>query len=788
MPTGPSSSPLLDRAARAAIARRRAVAAVLAAVTAIAVAGALRVEADFTPDDLFTGLDDQRAASAAFQAAFGNTDNVALVLVEAADALAPPVLQYVHDATRSLGARPWAAHAASVTTVPAVQRIGPPSGPASAASLLADLAAGRLRIAPPVDGAAVDAAAAARVRAAVAANRLLEGRLVSRDRRLAVVAVTLAAGVSRNDAIERAVEDMEAWVAAHSPPAGVRVRLGGLPVLRVGLIRKMKADQVTLFPATFAVCLLILLATFRWLPALLLPPVAVGLSALTLVGAMGWLGVRLDIINNIVPMLIIVIGLSDSIHIVTRYGERAAAGADSPTAATDALRSMAVACFLTSFTTAVGFASLAVSDMPILRRFGLLAAFGVLAAYAITVAFVPIALASVRPPRQPIADHEHGRIEHALDAVLRRVRRRRIAVLAVAAAVLAAAAAAASTLTIDTFVADQYEPDDPAYATLQLVERELLGVRPIEVSIAAPPGTFDRRDALAALERIAQWAAAQPGVLDATGYPALVRETWVQLTGDPAARSGPLPDAGALRALGAALDAAGAARAFVTPDRARARLTVSMRDVGGRALLRFAAALRARAEAELASLPGVRVDLAGEGYVSSLGLDTVTSDLVESLVLATAIIFAVLAGLFRSVRLGLVSLPPNVLPLALTLGYMRLRGIPLNTATAIIFAITIGLAVDGTIHILARYVDEQRSGADRDSALAAAMRGTGKAVVASYLSLVVGFSILQLSEFVPVQQFGELVAVTIAGCLVSTLVVLPALLASSPRRSASRAV
>jgi hypothetical protein len=141
-----------------------------------------------------------------------------------------------------------------------------------------------------------------------------------------------------------------------------------------------------------------------------------------------------------------------------------------------------------------------------------------------------------------------------------------------------------------------------------------------------------------------------------------------------------------------------------------------------------------------------------------------------------------MALILRSVRLGLISIPPNLLPLVATLGYLRLRGIPLSPATVIIFSISIGLAVDGTIHVLARFREELAGGAGRDDALVRAVRGTAKAVVVSYMSLIVGFTVFQLSSFVPIRQFGELVSVTVGICMVSTLVVLPALLSVAWKR------
>ena len=158
-------------------------------------------------------------------------------------------------------------------------------------------------------------------------------------------------------------------------------------------------------------------------------------------------------------------------------------------------------------------------------------------------------------------------------------------------------------------------------------------------------------------------------------------------------------------------------------------------------------------------------------------MDAVVDDLMGSLALALVIIVLILTLLFRSIRLGLLSIPPNLIPLVFTMAYMVWRDIPLNAATVIIFSISLGLAVDGTIHVLARFREETRlNGLSTESALILAARGTGRAIVVSCVTLMAGFSVLLFSNFVPVQRFGELIAVTVGCTLFATLIVQPVLL------------
>lgn len=766
------------------MARRTLVMLVVVALTAASAGLALRVRTDFSPERMFTGDGAQRQASADLRARFGNTDNILLVLVQAPDVLDPAPLAYVRDVSTYLSEQPYVASVASIVTVPLPRRTGSPRPAAelSLSGMARDLATGRLRIDPILAPTGeVTAERAAVLRAALDDAPLLDGQLIARDRSVTVIAALLSDDRRLVEDLEPAVRDLERFLATNPPPGGTRADLNGLPYIRVDVIRAVEADQRVLFPAALVVILILLYASFRWLPAVLLPLAVVGVSASILMGLMGAFGEELNIINNIVPILVIVIGISDSIHLVNRYGEELAGGRERFGAARSALEHMAVALFLTSFTTAVGFGSLIVSDLPVLGRFGITAAIGVLVAYAVTITFLPTALSLAPAPRRPLTDISTGTIERAIAPLVALVTRHRAVILVGGALIMGGALAAARGLPVDTAVNHQYDDDSAVGRGLHLLDRELGGVRPVEVGLHGAAGRMDDPEVLAAAARVTAWASARPEVLRATSWSDLLHEAWFVGTGDPGARLAALDDPDRIALLAAMLERGPSPLGrYVTDDRAHARIGLQLADVGGNATVAFASDLRERLAAELP--PDVDHTLGGEGYVSSAGLTTLTRDLLGSLLLATLVIFGFMALILRSVRLGLISIPPNLLPLVATMGYLRLRDIPLSPATVIIFSISIGLAVDGTIHVLARFREELESGASRDEALARAVRGTGKAVVVSYVSLIVGFTVFQLSSFVPIRQFGELVSVTVGICLVSTLVVLPALLSVAWRR------
>jgi predicted RND superfamily exporter protein len=413
-----------------------------------------------------------------------------------------------------------------------------------------------------------------------------------------------------------------------------------------------------------------------------------------------------------------------------------------------------------------------------LRRFGVTAAVGVMIAYVVTIAFLPPVLSFFAPPRPAPESAGGDRLERLVIGLTRRVLARRWAVIGGGAVLLGLALFATTIVEVDTSLLDSFEEGDPAWDTTRLVEAQLDGIRPLEVILRAEgAATFEDPELVGGLDATADWLRAQPGVLRVTTASDYLHEVWALATADDAARADPLRTTGQIRGLATLLAERDPdpLRFYLSEDARTARVEVKMADVGAAAIMDVAADLDRRLARTFAD-HDVRAAMTGDAYTGSVGLVSVVDDLLDSLGLAVLIIFGTLTILFRSVRLGLLSIPPNGLPLLCTVGWMVVRGIPLNIATAIIFSISIGLAVDGTIHVLARFREERGRGRSVDDALLAAAGGTGRAIVVSSLTLVAGFSVLFFSSFVPVRYFGELIAVTVASCLVATLVLQPALL------------
>lgn len=644
-----------------------------------------------------------------------------------------------------------------------------------------------LRVDPVITGTSVSPEQAAEIATAIDQSPLLIGRLISADHTVAAIAIRLKDMTPRE--AHRAVESLRQHLTNHPAPPGVEVHIGGLPYLRATMVEKMRNDQLKLIPITLLVCVLLLYLSFRWLPGVFLPLGAVVITTLMVVGGMVVVNEPMNVINNIIPVLLIIIGISDSIHIVGRYREELGRTTDRDEAGRRTIHAMAVACFLTSLTTAVGLASLVVSRTVMLRHFGITSAVGVMIAYVVTMTFLPTIMTWAKAPTQESKDWG-GWLEGGIMLMTARILRRPGMALTGTALALAGLVYLSLGLKVDHALLDQFDPEDDVYVTTLLLEEKLDGVRPLEIVFQSETeGAFDEPARIAQLDSIRDWAIERDEVITGIGHADVIRATLGLVAGDDRIRHEPFPDARAVRAVQTILSKRdeNPLDNWEANNGRMVRLQIMVKDVGAQATMALIDDLEAEIDRVFPEGSGVRHGFTGEAHDGSRGQRAVVHDLGSSLATAIVIIFILLSLLFRSVRLGLLSIPPNLIPLVGTLAYMVVRGIPLNAATVIIFSISLGLAVDGTIHVLARFREETARGLRSNAALVRAARGTGRAIVVSGLTLMAGFAVLLMSSFVPVRHFGELISVTVALSLIATLIVQPALLSVAGLSRAVRA-
>lgn len=768
---------MFSRLARALLRHRVPVLVALALLTLAALATLPWLSFNFTPQDIFKGDDELQAFNEQLKEIFPPEENLLLVVLQApegADVATPEALRWQLEATEALARVPHAQRAQSVATV-GVPREDPRQP-------------GTLETSPLIkQGDTVDEALAQRAREALGRAELLRGALISRDLRLAVVLVRLDPGADEISQVDEAIEGVWRWLEGHAPPEGYQVFLQGVPQMRHVIVDSLRREQMTMLPTTGLVFMLLLGFLFRRPSGVFPPLIAVGVGVAWTVGAMVLLGQHINIINNILVTLLFVVGISDGVHIITRYAEEHRRSPEEPAQAlVRTIEHLGLACLLTSSTTAVGFASLVVARTELLRSFGWQAALGAMLTYLATLLILGTSLSFLRPPQRAALNSagREGLIERLVDRLAKVVVRRAWLTVGLSLVLMAGALWVARGVKVDAYLIEAFQPDHPEVQHMRVVERDLGGFLPLEVSLKAQPEEAFRDPALfARVHQLQRFLEAQPEVLMTRSYVDLHQEMRVALLGDPAQRAVlPTPDEEGRRQIyqiQELIDAGGDALGFdslMQSGFSHARVRVRIRDAGSRATL----ALAQRTQAEMARLfppgGGVEARLAGGGYVAASGLDSFIRDLFASLLAAVVVIFLMMGLLFRSVRVGLITILPNVAPLVLLVGYMGLRGYDLNTTNVILFSISLGLAVNDTIHFLTRFREEVAQEPDVAIAVRRAFLGSGRAIVLTTVLLVVGMAVIFQSDFLPSRRFAELTMLTLSGALVGDLMLLPACL------------
>jgi len=825
----------LALATRLVLERRKTLLVVAGLLTLVSAAALPKITADPSPRALLASADDgQEQVASEFRSYFGSTDNVIALVVEAPPSvLSAAPLGYLHrlgeevqklpgvERIDSLSRMPFPKRSASeeeatlddlaaapkndpsdddpelLSALSDVVNAAPELFPMGLASL-SERTAGMQELGPLITSDQPSADEVSALKDAVERTPVLRGRLISRSGHQALLAVTLDDAIVSHRALSEAVAKISALLVKFPPPASVKVYATGLPLLRTAIVDNMQRDQRVLTPATLVVSLLMLVLAFRWWAAVMLPLLKVALTSLWVIGGMALFGIKLNVINNIIPALLIIMGLTDSIHLVSRYIYEYARLKDSDRALAATVGAIGEACFGTASTTAAGLFALYVSKTRMLAEFGVVGGLGVMIAYLDTVVFLPAMLRGLKPPAKE-AKHElervnkPGRLERLLSRMTLRILQHPWRVLGASLLFTIFATVSSLGLRVDSALLDQFKKSDPMYIATELLEREFEGVRPLEVSFASTEqGHFYQPETLKAIARVAGWLAKQEGVLSVTDPSLPFVQTWSALSATPGEPKAPATATvdDALRSKEQLLGMAyvlgkrkpNPVAPLLTSDGKHARLRVRLRDVGSRSTLALVASLERELKRALAGDKHVSFAFTGDAYLSSHGLDAVVTDLTGSLGVAVITILVLVYFSFRSVPYTLLLIPPNVIPMVLVMAWMVWRDIPLNAATAIIFSVSIGITVDAGIHLLARLREELAEELMLTTAIMRSVRGTGRAIVVACVTLVLGFSVLLLSNFVPVQRFAELIAISIASCLVSTLVVLPALLAVTGRK------
>ncbi len=770
MPTG------LLRVFGRALERRGVWALTLLALTVGAAGLATRVRVDFSVEQAFPRFDASRLDYERFKQDFPFDDARALVAVEAPDVFSAEGLARIQALERDLAELPGVVDTRGLSTVKDV--------------VLEGDAIRMERLFPRGD---VSVEELARRRSTATTDPLFAWNLAPPDGHATLIEVTLDTRRAASDAgrteFLMAAREVITLHAERARADGVeqRLLLSGIPVIRAQAIELINHDMQHLFPLACLIVLALLYATFRSGRALLAIVATIAASVIWCFGAMGALGVPLQILTQLTPIVVLIISISDSVHVMARYREEVRAGCSAREATARSCADGAIPCLLTELTIAGGFLALVANDIELIQDFGAITALAMLLAWLANFTVLPAALAYLSPRFPEAAPGATDRVGFArlVGFVERTVSSRPRWVLAGAGLVLALSLQLSAKVEKNSFVFDDLRPQSQLAREIRTLDGMLGGSVPVAVYVEGKDGgrTQDAMldpDAIALLDRITTKLETDLGglVKSATSLSKYLRKAHFLLSPEQATAS-PLPDTRELVAQEVLLiDDSRALRDVLAADGATAAVQAVAPDHGARATADVIRELRAYLASEQART-GYRITLTGVWSIADGVYRSLVGGLLYSLAGAVLVSFVIFFAVLRSWQLAAAALIPNLLPLVFTFGLMGVLGIELKPSTVILFSITLVIADDDTILYMTRvrqyylrFAGENRPDPHRAAALEA-LRHTGVPMFVTASCVALGFGVLVFSEFLALANLGILLAASLWTAVVADLFLSP---------------
>ncbi len=616
---------------------------------------------------------------------------------------------------------------------------------------------------------------------------LLAGRLLSLDKRTAAVLISLRPPVDDTVAttsIVSAARDLHEKMRAKYPD--IRIELTGSQMLSNAFAEAAQSDLATLTPTMFLLIAVVLIVTTRKLFGMIATMIAVTMSAAMAMGIGGWLGIPLSPPASGAPTIILTVAVADCVHILITALVAQGRGLDKKAAIIDSLRVNAQPVFLTSVTTAIGLFSLQFSDAPPYRDLGALAGIGAICAWFLSMTIFPALLSVFPMSGSPTVDRQSRWMGVLADAIISKRKPLLISMLAVSLI----GAALLPRLTFNDRFVDYFDETVDFRVASDWAADNLTGIYLINYSLAGDDaGAVADPQYLATLDAFANWLRTQPEVKHVAAFSDVVKRVNRSFNGDRQ-KFYAVPDNRDLAAQYVLLYEMSLPYGLdlndqLNVDKSASRLIATLHDISTQDMK----AIQARSKNWLTqnAPERMRVDPSGQSvmfaYIGERNFRAMTSGTIIAFVLISACLMLAL----KSLRLGLISLIPNLAPPIVAMGFFSLYRDEVGFWTAFVGATAIGLIVDATVHMLTKYRHARiELNYNSEDAVRYSFATVGTALWVCSFVLVAGFMVLTLSPFLINAMLGYVVALTIFMALVLDFLLLPPLLIAIDSRGESK--
>jgi len=586
---------------------------------------------------------------------------------------------------------------------------------------------------------------------------------------------------------------IDEFEAAYGQKYGLDVRTSGMPYIRT-LNSQNIIDEIGIFVgAALLVTSLIFFFFFRSYRATIISMITVIIGVMWAFGVLGLLRYEITVLTALIPPLIIVIGIPNCIFLINKYQQEYKNHGNQVLALQRVITKIGNATLMTNLTTASGFATFILTKSALLKEFGIVASINIIGIFLLSLLIIPVIYSYMSPPNEKHLKHLGKRwIEGFVDWMVNTVKERKIAIFVVSVILLTLSLIGINQIRISGSLIEDMPKKTTFFKDIRFFEEEFDGIMPLEILIDTQRKKGVMKLAtLKRMEELSETIEEQPELSAPISVVNLVKYA-KQAYYNGKAKYYQLPSSNERNFILPYTDSfskeVNLLGTYVDSTGQYARITTFMKDIGTDKMERAEENLRNKIKT-LFPEDRYTVSLTGKALVFQKGTNYLVTNLMISLSLAILLIALFMAWMFRSFKMILISLIPNLLPLLVTAGLMGYLGVPLKPSTILVFSIAFGISVDDTIHFLAKYRQELRANKWRIKiSVYNAVRETGVSMFYTSIVLFFGFSVFMISSFGGTVALGGLVSVTLLFAMLANLLLLPALLLSLERNIANKKV
>ncbi len=617
-----------------------------------------------------------------------------------------------------------------------------------------------------------------------------DGVIYNKETGALMIPVTLDKDLVNSESRKKLVYSVRNKVREFEEKYNIKVKFSGLPYIRTGITVLLKREMklFTILAAVLAAIILYLF--FRSLRVVIFCLLIVAIGVVWSIGSMALFGFLITGLSGLIPPLIIVIGITNCIYLLNKYHQELRLHGNKIKALTRMVQKIGSATFMTNVTTAIGFATFILTKSQVLVEFGIIASLNIILVFVVSILIILIVFSYLPPPKEKHTKHlDYKGVRNVLHNFTYVVNYQRKYVYGITIFLVVLGVIGVTKMKTTGNLTDDLPKNDPARVDLKFFEENFGGVMPFEILI----DTKKKRGAtqLKNIEKMEELNK----VL--AGYPEFSKPisiTEVLKFSHQAYHNGresryKIPSQQKLTAMALYFkkqEGDKLLNTLIDSSKQIARVSVRMADLKTNEMFAIKEDLQPKIDS-IFNPDKFDVSFTGTSVVYLEGTRYLVKSLFISVALAIFLIAILMAIMFVSFRMVLVSLSPNLIPLLLTAAIMGYFDIPLKPSTILVFSIALGISVDNTIHFLAKYRQELKAlNGNIKASVNRALEETGVSMIYTFIVLLFGFGIFVFSEFGGTRALGLLVSITLLLAVLANLLFLPSLLLSLEKSITTR--